>query len=112
MKFRIGPFTYPVRITPGPIRDEGGDISAVTHSFTILIAGDIPQNERLEALIDQLWRIHQQHYGLAAQPSAVATFTIDTMRQLRAQGGEATLARMKCEGFRPTTPPQVRREAA
>lgn len=81
----------------------GGEVDdlpadSMTHDGSVLLCGTLPPDRRLWPLVDQLRRLHESHYGSLGGP-AVATFTIDTMRQLAAQGGEAALARLKSRGF-------------
>jgi hypothetical protein len=104
MYFHIGPNIYTVRVCAGRLERDGTELAATSHDGEILLSGDVRSRERLDLLIDQLWRLHQRHYGLRYEPDAVSTFAVHMMRQLLGEGGEPALERMK--------PGRQRREAA
>ena len=86
MRFNVGPFTYAVTVTPGPLRCEGPALAAAC-GREILLSGELSPDERLWALLDQLTRLHQQHYGILLS-SGIPAFVVDVTRQLLAQGGD------------------------
>lgn len=97
MKFLIGSVPYSVQITAGRLIVDDLSANSMTHDGSVLLCGMLPPDRRLWPLVDQLRRLHESHYGSLRGP-AVATFTIDTMRQMAAQGGEAALAGLTAVG--------------
>lgn len=90
MKFRIGPNVYAVHLCPGPLLSNGEPIAATTFRGEVLIDGTLEPEERLWAVLDQLYRVHLAHYGVLTR-SGVPSFAADMFRQLEAMGGEAAL---------------------
>ena len=97
MVFNLHPWKYRVRVCPGPLLHEGKPVAATVCGREILLCGTLKPHERTEALIDQLRRLREKHHG-AIPPEGVASFVADVMRQLLAQGGEATLMRLGSDG--------------
>jgi hypothetical protein len=93
MRFRVGPRVYRVSVCVGALLEDGEPVDAITHDRTILICGLLDPRDRIGALLDQLRRAHEHHYGPLGGV-AVASFTTDVMRQLRAQGDEPRLVRL------------------
>ncbi len=97
VRFTIGPWVYVLRVCPGALTVEGAAAAAQVVGRIIYLAGDVPPNDRLEVLIDQLRRLHVKHYG-PMSPDAVCSFTADFQRQLRRQGDEPALLRLSAGG--------------
>jgi hypothetical protein len=97
LQFNLHPRRYGVRICPGPLRRDGEELEAITHSSEILLSGEVAPIERSEVLFDQLLFLREKHQG---EPSrrALASFMVDAMRQLLSQGGEPALMRLSANG--------------
>ncbi|HZN66733.1 MAG TPA: hypothetical protein VFB66_15690 [Tepidisphaeraceae bacterium] len=92
MQFNLSPWTYRVRLCPGPLMRDGEPMEAITHEHDILIAGDLIPAERVEALVDQFRWLREKHHGPLC-PEGIPSFVVSVLRQLNAQGGEAMLSR-------------------
>ena len=105
MQFKVTSWTVPVKITEGRLFDSQGGEQAglfVNEESTIYISGAIPPRRRLHVLLHELRHAWEEFLGLPvggeAEKDNVASFTADVMRQLKAQGGEAALMRLRPDG--------------
>lgn len=100
MRFNLHPGLYTVTVCPGPLYDDGQAMATI-HGREILLAGDMPPHDRLEAVVDQLIVAREWHHGEMGRRSLRA-FIVEIHRQLVGQGGEPALMRLR------PAPPRMR----
>jgi hypothetical protein len=101
MRFRIGPHTYSLRITEGPIVVDGASClgASLTGSHEILIAADCPPKLRLSTLLYELTRAWSLETGVPRDCEGwyelAATMAVAAMVDLNNQGGEMALLSLR-----------------
>jgi hypothetical protein len=101
MRFRIGPHTYSLRITEGPIVVEGASClgASLTGSREILIAADCPPKLRLSTLLYELMRVWSLETGVPRDCEGWyelgATMSAAAAVDLNNQGGELALLSLR-----------------
>lgn len=105
MKFKVGPWSYTVKISPKPIQDHLGrmcDGLCDWSNRTIWLYEGLPLEQRAEVLYHELDHAWQRHFGTPSDAEGSAnrnsSFAADVQGQLERQGGLAALARM-CAGM-------------
>lgn len=105
MKFRIGPWTYRLRITDGSLYNQDGVEAAglCDHGKReIYISGDIPAGSRLKVLLHELRHAWLYELGTPANVeddcNNAGSFAAAAMLQLQAQGGVQSLMRLRSDG--------------
>jgi hypothetical protein len=108
MKFNVGPWVYRVRIATEKLSDVDGHPAAALCLWderAVLISDKIPAKTRVDVLAHELRHAWQNHLG---RPGAgddegdannASSFSVDFMRQLARQGGEAALMRLTPDGI-------------
>lgn len=100
MKFNVGPYSYSLKIAKGKIVSSGHECfgATVEGDREILISADCPPGERLRVLTRQLMFAWTYAAGTPTTTqdwcdlSAMALKSL--MRDLRSQGGEATIKKL------------------
>lgn len=101
MKFEIGPWTYSVQITDGPLYDDNGLEQAGRCEWrtqSILISGAIPVTRRLEVLLHELRHAWVFTFGRPAgeedDANNAAAFAAMAINEIDRHGGTRALMQL------------------
>lgn len=105
MKFRVGPWTYRVRISSGPLNDEHGRLADGLICWSdreIWISESLPIEQRQDVLFHELAHAWEHHFGTPNSSEGIAnrnsSFATDVTRQFDRQGGTWALCNLSSEG--------------
>lgn len=108
MTFRVGGWTYRVKVADEPMVDDVGLPSPSLHcwsEFTIWLCPTMPLEQRTEALMYELGNAWMHHMPLPERREErtawLATFICDVWQQFSEQGGRTTFMQLQAE----TAPP-------